>query len=232
MILPALLIRDPRVPASQRGVGNAAAAVGDAVAETVPLTLNRRKTWRLGIFDCFNAKDAGLRCCCAACCCNIWVWKNAIALVPGLEEGAKLVLQQTVAQEAMRGAAMQAASSGGEGGQGASALANVFLAGNEARTTFSRANVREQLFEVLYGSESRLQETDGRRYIYVSLCPCCATVQVVDAIQTYAKEEHGRVLKYGPITWDCRCCSLVEEDGLPARPLPAPRAPTASVMER
>ena len=203
----------------------------------------KRTNWRLGIFDFFNAQDAGINCFCAHCCCGIWMWENAINLVPNVE-GEEGVLRQTVKQNAMR-SARDAAKQQGQ----SSVLADVFIAGQQVETGFSRADVREQLFSVLFDdwkieggkrvvtAYSPYHENDGRRFFYVACCAPCATVQVVDAVQTWSLEKFGQPLKYGPITWDCKCCSLYTPYGTPVRALPYPAlatvmAPVGSKMAR
>ena len=219
------------------------ASFGLAASPLAGKRIKRRKldNWRLGIFDCFNATDAGLRCCCAHCCCSIWIWKSAVALVPGVE-GEEQVLRQQVQQDAMR-----SANDAARGNGASNAFADVIIARQNVETTFSRADVRKQLFSVLYDEwvkndkgervitqRSRYQETDGRRFLYVTCCPSCASAQVVDAIQTWAWETYGQELSYGNVSWDCECCNLVDSEGAPVMPEDVARwsAPDVTVMER
>ena len=188
----------------------------------------KRTNWRLGITDCFSAQDSGINCFCAHCCCGIWTWENAINLVPYVE-GEENVLKQTVQQYAMRAARDGAAQQGQS-----NAFADVFITGQQVNTTFSRAGVRGQLFSVLFDdwkieggkrvvtAYSNYQENDGRRFFYVACCAPCAMVQEVDAVQTWSLEKYGQPLKYGPVTWDCKCCSLYTPYGEPVRSLPYP----------
>lgn len=200
----------------------------------------KRSNWRIGIFGFLNAQDAGINCFCAHCCCSIWTWENAINLVPEVQ-GEEGVLRQTVKQDAMRSARDLAA----EGGQ-RNVFADVFIAGTQVDATFSRAGVREQLFSVLFDdwkieggkrvvtAYSPYHENDGRRFFYTACCPSCAAVQVVDAVQTWALEKYGQPLVYGPITWDCKCCSLYTPYGMPVKSLPyaAQAAPLVPTMAR
>lgn len=191
---------------------------------------SRRNNWRIGIFDCFNAQDTGVRCFCAHCCCSIWTWENSINLVPGVE-GEENVLKQSVKQDAMR-SARDAAQQQNQGG--ANAFADVFIAGQQVETGFARASVREQLFSVLFDdwkmvdgkrvvtAYSPYHENDGRRFFYTACCGSCAAVQVVDAVQTWSLETYGQPLVYGPVTWDCKCCSLYTPNGMYVRSLPYP----------
>ena len=223
----------------------------------------KRTNWRLKIFtlencklcfDCLNAQDAGLNCFCAHCCCGIWIWANAVGLVPGVE-GEEQVLQNTVTQDAMR-SANDAARSANQGG--ANAFADVFIAAQGVKTTFSRSDVRKQLFSVLFDEWEMVEdpldpskkirqvksngysphyENAGARYFLVTCCAPCATVQVVDAIMTWSLETHGQPLKYGPVSLDCRCCALYSPSGRAVRALPYPaewagQAPVVSSMVR
>ena len=199
-----------------------------------------RNNWRIGIFECFSAQDTGLNCFCAHCCCSIWTWESAVSLVPHVE-GEEDVLRKTVKQDAMRSARDAAADRGAR-----NVFADVFIAGQQVDTTFSRADVREQLFSVLFDewkmegdkrvitAYSPYHENSGRRFFYTSCCPSCAAVQVVDAVQTWSLEKYGQPLKYGPITWDCKCCSLYTPYGVPVRQLPYPvqLAPAVPTMSR
>ena len=201
---------------------------------------SKRTNWRLGITDCFSAQDRGINCFCAHCCCGIWTWENAINLVPNVE-GEEGVLRQTVRQDAMRSARDAAADNGQR-----NVFADVFIAGQQVDTGFSRAEVREQLFSVLFDdwviengtrkvtAYSPYHENDGRRFFYVTCCAPCATVQVVDAVQTWSLEKFGQPLKYGPITWDCKCCSLYTPYGVPVKSLPYPAVsvPVVPTMAR
>jgi hypothetical protein len=189
---------------------------------------SKRTNWRIGIFGCFNAHDVGINCLCAHCCCSIWTWENAINLVPEVE-GEEGVLRNTVKQDAMRSVRDAAAENGSR-----SVLADVFIAGKQVDNTFSRSDVRKQLFSVLYDdwvkkdgrrvvtAYSPYQENDGRRFFYTACCAPCAAVQVVDAVQTWGLEKYGQPLYYGPITWDCKCCSLYTPWGIPVRSMPYP----------
>lgn len=201
-----------------------------------------RDNWRIGIFGCFDAYDTGINCFCAHCCCSIWTWENAINLVPRVE-GEEGVLRNTVKQDAMRSARDAAAERGAR-----SVFADVYLTGKQVDNTFSRSDVRKQLFSVLYDTwiqkdgkwkitkYSLYAENDGRRFFYTSCCAPCAAIQVVDAVQTWALETYGQPLKYGPITWDCQCCGLVTQTGLPVMSpeqlASLERAPGASTMDR
>jgi hypothetical protein len=199
-----------------------------------------RNRWRIKLLQCTSAQDAGFNCFCAHCCCSIWTWENAINLVPYVE-GEEAVLQQTVQQDAMRSARDAAGKQGGR-----SVFADVFIAAQGVKTNFSRSGVREQLFSVLFDdwkiedgkrkitAYSPHHENDGRRFIYVSCCAPCAAVQVVDAVQTWSLEKYGPPLKYGPITWDCKCCSLYTPYGAPVKSLPYPAqvAPAVPIMSR
>jgi len=223
----------------------------------------KRRNWRLRIcnldnctfcFDCLNAQDAGLNCFCAHCCCSTWIWANAVSLVPHVE-GEQEVLRNTVQQDAMR-VANDAARSANQGG--ANAFADVFIAAQGVKTTFSRSSVREQLFSVLYddwtlepdpldstkkirkvlpNGHSEHYENAGTRFFLIACCAPCATVQVVDAIQTWSLETYGQPLKYGPVSLDCKCCALYSPSGRSVRSLPYPaewagRAPTNASMMR
>lgn len=215
---------------------------------------SKRQNWRIGVFDCFNAQDTGLNCFCAHCCCSIWIWKNAVALVPYVQ-GEENVLRQTVRQDAMRSARDAAQSANNNQGN---IFADVYLAGQQVDVTFSRADVRSQLFSVLYddwelvddplqagkkirkvkkGGYSPYHSNDGLRYFYVTCCGSCAAVQAVDAIQTWSLEKYGQPLKYGPLNpLTCTCCSLYAPNGALVKELPYPSewaaAPVVPTMVR
>lgn len=104
--------------------------------------------------------------------------------------------------------------------------------------------MRGQLFSVLFDewkvengervvtSSSPYHENSGLRFLYTSFFAGCAAVQVVDAVQTWALEEHGQKLEYGPVSLDCKCCSLYAPNGKPVRTLPYPKSWEASVPEK
>lgn len=180
-----------------------------------------RSTWRLKIFECFSAQDAGLRCCCAHCCCSIWTLNAAQKLVPNVKgEDAALALG-VVAQ----------AINDNSGNQGGGALG----AAAQAGALLARAEVRRQVFKELYGQGGFVSERAGMRYFYLLCCPCCAAIQEVDGIQTWAKEKYGHTLVYGPLGLDCACCGLETVTGIPVSKVPYPKewdAPPVALMER
>ena len=209
------------------------------------LGADKRDNWRIGVFDCFNAKDAGLNCCFAHCFCGSgnWTWKNAVGLVPHVE-GEEMVLQQALQNQAM-GAARDLNGNSG-------AFADVFIAGRQAAAAVTRADVRKQLFSVLYddwiiqenpnGSNQRVRTvieyskygtSQAADYFYVMCCGPCTMVQEVDAVQTWAFEQYGVTLKYGPVNpLTCTCCSLYTPDGRIVRQVAPSVAPTTLDMKR
>ena len=201
----------------------------------------KRRTWRVSkvesLCPCFVVQDVSARCCCAICCGGIYIWKEAVALLPHVE-GEETVLQDVVTADRMR-AASEAAKGGGAAG---AALADVFVARESTGATFSRLRVRKQIFSVLFddwkmeGGERKILRrstkigNDFSENCYIECCSCCATAQVVDSIQAYALERYNIVLKYGPIDPECSCCSLVTTNGERIFDLPPKQTPL--VMDR
>lgn len=167
-----------------------------------------RLTWRIGLFECFQAQDCGYRCCVAHCCCAPFIWNSAMKLVPGLE-GEDAALAATLVANAIP--------------QNDNGANSVIKAAAQTAANFARARVRLNLINIFY--PEGFSENRGTGIFYHCCCPCCASIQETDAVMTWVGETYGQDVYYGPVGFGCGCCELYTRGGRPVRKVPYPTEP-------